>query len=121
MLTDSLDERNEVETMKRLLSALLVLGLACVLATVAGYAATMYEGYPMAGSGTLMQCELDFRDMDSGNKGFLTSRDLYHAYYPPGQIKGPSPVGKAYSLFATYDRDNDNRMTVDEYCAWKAR
>lgn len=108
--------------MNRLLSALLVLGVACVLAATAGYAATMYEeGYPRAGSGTLMQCELNFRDMDSEYKGYLTSQEFHYSYYPPGQMKGPAPVGKAYSLFATYDRDHDGRMTLDEYCAWKAR
>lgn len=115
------EEANVEEMMNRLLSFVWVTMLAGVLAAGAGYAATMYQDEFGAYSGTSMRCALDFRDIDVGNKGYLTSEDLNDAYYPHGHLKGPAPVGKAYSLFYTYDTNRDERMSLSEYCAWKER
>ncbi len=105
--------------MNRLLSFVSVMMLAGALAAGAGYAATMYQGELREYSGTSMQCALDFRDVDVGDKGYLTSQDLNDAYYPPGLLKGPGPLGKAYSLFHTYDTNRDGQMSLSEFCAWK--
>lgn len=63
-------------------------------------------------------CEFEFREWDAG-KGYLTEYDFRDAYAGQSQ-KGLAPVGRDYSLFRQVDRDGDNRLSVGEFCEWKA-
>jgi hypothetical protein len=65
--------------------------------------------------------DLDFRAVDAEGKGCLTDYDLDNANYGLRGNKLLAPVGKAFSLFATHDTNEDRKMTMTKCCDGRTR
>jgi len=120
----AISDEHEEYVMKRgiLLFAVVALALTVGLG-VWGIGNWAYGGdYGRGAAGPMRSgggyCETEFQTWDAG-KGYLTEYDFRDAYAGQSQ-KGLAPVGRDYSLFRQVDRDGDNRVSVAEFCEWKA-
>lgn len=100
----------------------LAMGMAFGALSISNQAYGGGYGYGKEAAGMTQEkgryCETEFQQWDAG-KGYLTEYDFRDAYAGQSQ-KGLAPVGRDYSLFRQVDRDGDNRVSVAEFCEWKA-
>ncbi len=96
--------------MKRFISLLSLVVFAVVLILGSGYAIAQQKAISS-------DCEKAFRDMDQGDKGYLTERDFEMTSHEPGKHKG-YPVGTTMdkTRFQQLDKAGDGKVTLQEFC-----
>ncbi len=95
-------------------------GAIGLVALVGGRAMSFESGHAMQPMGAVTGCEQEFKNLDSGDKGYLTYYD-FRGDDSIGKIKGNAPIGNSYTRFLSADSRGDGRLTMGEFCSWKNR
>jgi len=105
--------------MRGFVTFLAIVGVVAALTLGSGLAKAMSTSSNTAG------CEDRFRDLDSGNKGYINYGEFRAAYdgvgTRSGRPAGPSDAGKYYSVFTAMNTSGDGMVTEEQFCAYEAR
>ncbi len=63
-------------------------------------------------------CNLQFSQLDSGQKGYLTRQDFDRGWSGPLGNRNMGPYGNPQSGFAAADKNANGRLSPGEYCDW---
>ena len=106
--------------MRMLFIIVAVVAVVTATALGSGYVLAKSTYAPGAQGQAAVDCERQFRQMDSGQKGYLSFWDFKDGTYGPGGHMGLAPTGSAQSSFASADITPDNMVSVQEFCEWKS-
>jgi hypothetical protein len=99
--------------MKSIVTVMVVVFVAVLLALGSG-------SVKAASTGAMAKCEQQFKSLDVGNRGYLAPEQIHEGMYGHAH-KGLGPTGKGDSVFTSMDTNKDNKVTLEEFCAWKTR
>lgn len=105
--------------MRKLLILVALFAVVGLVVYTGGRVMAFQSGQALSPEGNVSKCEQIFKNLDAGNKGYLTYND-YRAGDGLGKT-GYTQNGSTYSSFLSADTRGDGRLTMGEFCAWKSR
>ena len=98
----------------------MVLGFVAVLLTPGSGSILAHAAGKAVSKEVITKCDQEFKSLDAGNKGYLTSDEIREGMYGHSHM-GVGPTHKGESVFTSMDTNKDGKVTENEFCAWKGR